>query len=65
MKMMAKIKNFFIMFTEDKNISIKLPFNMSVRSIPKMTKRIPRGMLRIKNSPKKLINKNAKCINSN
>lgn len=62
---MAKIRNFFMMFIEDRNISIKLPFNISVRSIPNITKRIPSGMLRMKNNPKKLINKNAKCINSN
>lgn len=64
MKIIANIKNFFMRFTEDKNISIKLPFSMSVKSIPNITKRIPRGMLRIKNRAKKLMNKNEKCINS-
>jgi len=47
-------------FIEDKNISIKLPFRISVISIPNTTKRIPRGMLSIKNKPKKCKNKNKK-----
>jgi hypothetical protein len=33
---------------------------MSVKSIPKTTKKIPRGMLRIKKSPKNAKNKNKK-----
>ncbi|ACI20744.1 hypothetical protein TISLANDTSLP1_03180 [Thermodesulfovibrio yellowstonii] len=65
MKIIANIKNFFMIFIDDNNISIKLPFSISVRSIPNITKRIPSGMLRIKNSPKKLMNKNEKCINNN
>jgi len=60
MKIIAKIKNFFMRFIEDKNISIKLPFRISVISIPNTTKRIPRGMLSIKNKPKNVKNKNKK-----
>lgn len=51
--MRANIKNFLKSFIDENKISIKLPLRMSVRSIPKTTKSIPRGMLRTKKSPKK------------
>lgn len=61
----AKTRNFFIRLNDDKTISIKLPFKISVKSNPNKTKRIPKGMLIRKKRLKKEANKKKKCINNN
>lgn len=61
--MTAKMRNFFKSFREERTISIKLPLRISVRSIPNTTKRTPKGMLKMKNSPKKATKRNKKWMN--
>jgi len=63
-KKIANKRNFFIRLNDDNTISIKLPFKISVKSIPNKTKRIPNGMLKRKKRLKKEANKKKKCINS-
>ena len=54
------IKNFFKRFIDEIIISMKLPFRISVKSIPKITNRTPKGMLNMKKRLKKATNKKAK-----
>lgn len=59
-KIIAKIINFLKRCKEETIISKKLPFKISVRSIPKTINKTPNGILKIKKNPKKRMNKKAK-----